>query len=493
MHYLPSNFSIRNIAQHISASVLPVSCSAFTIPISIPAPLSKPEHAPLSVSPTHDSIPIITVPLLKPSRKGKEKLSISGTAEKRKLSNLDDVEIVSESKQQMRVSTLPHRMTRSRSVAETPDVSIPSGSKSKGTKKSYRPIFLSCALSSEWHVHSNRDFILEKSINVEELTEKCNIIPILRYQHLFTSLQHVGTYSAWLTTEFYTNLTMDTFIEGSTHFQQVFIRDKWYPFGPTEINAYLGTPNHQVVPDPSPHILAAALTHNKEVSWPSTGLKSLKLTTVYSVLLCLASANYIPAVRHHLVSDQLATLLYKIINRLPFNLGVIIFSHLMSFLKKRETKVHLPYPSLIFGILQDHGFMPYKDEVKYHYDDRASLTVLPVVATATPPVSAPASSADTVLAFILDSQAVPKEPQTLVDHRQIVVTLEASIVQIQHSVAFQQVTISGLEKLRDAQLQEITRMEEIHAQILADTGAGSSSSETEDDDEDSVSGTPFAR
>ncbi|XP_019183140.1 PREDICTED: uncharacterized protein LOC109178078 [Ipomoea nil] len=282
---------------------------------------------------------------------------------------------------------------------------------------------------------------------------------------------------------------MDTFTDDSEHFQQVFIRDKWYPFGPAEINAYLGTPNHQAVPYPNPHLLAAALTHNKAVTWPQNGLKSLQLTTVYSVLLCLASANWIPAVRQHFVSDQLVALLYKIRNGLPFNLGDLIFSHIIkTFLKKKEAKVHLPYPSLIFGVLQDHGFKPYKDEVvtphdnvylyddrltqRDHYDDRASLSLPPAIAMSTPLVSAPATSEDTVSASLPGSRPVPKEP---------------------HSVASQLATISGLGNLRDAQLKEIARMEEIHAQILADTGAASSGSDYEDDDDDSDSGTPSAR
>ncbi|XP_019171966.1 PREDICTED: uncharacterized protein LOC109167401 [Ipomoea nil] len=506
---LSSNFSIRNIAQNLSSPAMPMTCSAFSIPIHIPASVTKSENAPLSVSPTKESIPLITVPLSKSSRKGKEKLSDAGHTEKRKISAVVDVDGQTDRKHQRRGSTLPPRITRSRAHVDTPVVPLPSGSKSRGSGKIYKPKLLSPNLFAVWQTHVHRDFIIEKTINEGDLVAKCNIIPLLRDQSLLASLRHVGPYSTWLTAEFYTNLTLDTFTEGSARFHQVFIRGTWYPFGPTEFNAYLGTPNHHASPDPSPQLLAAALTHNKNVSWPSDELSSLKLTTVYSVFLRLASANWVPAVRRHQVSEHLAGLLYKIRNCLPFNLGMVIFSHLMSFLQKKETKVHLPFPCLIYGVLQDHGFKPYKEEVittpdnayifddrlaqRGHYDDQASLAQLPDIPHPAPLVSAPASSADTASASRPGVRQVPKEPTTLVDRRQIVLTLEASIAQVQQSVASQQATISGLENLRDAQLKEIARMEAIHAQILAHTGVAPSDSDSEDEENDSDSGTPSAR
>ncbi|XP_019163597.1 PREDICTED: uncharacterized protein LOC109159939 [Ipomoea nil] len=418
---------------------------------------------------------------------------------------MDALDGPSDRKHQKRGPTLPPRITRS----QTAIIPKASGSKSKSSSKVYKPRLISPELLEVWQTHVHRDFIIEKTLNEEDLAAKCDIIPLLRDQNLLASLRHVGPYSTWLTAEFYTNLTLETFTEGSARFHQVFIRGTWYPFGPTEINAYLGTPNHPASPDPSPHLLAAALTHNKYVSWPRDGLPSLKLTTVYSVLLRLASANWVPAVRRHQIPDHLAGFLYKIRNRLPFNLGMVIFSHLMSFLQKKEAKIHLPFPCLIFGVLQDHGFHPYKEEIlttpdnaylfddrltqRGHYDDRASLALLPVIPPPAPLHSAPASSADTASASRPDAKRIPKEPTTLVDRRQILLTLEASIAQVQQSVASQQATIAGLENLRDVQLKEITRMEAIHAQIIAHTGAATSGSDSEEGDDDSDSGTPSAR
>lgn len=50
--------------------------------------------------------------------------------------------------------------------------------------------------------------------------------------------------------------------------------------------------------------------------------------------------------------------------RRPFDLGLIIFNHIMSFVKPREQRVKLPFPNLIYGILSTQGLELYDYEVK---------------------------------------------------------------------------------------------------------------------------------
>ncbi|XP_031108653.1 uncharacterized protein LOC116013140 [Ipomoea triloba] len=366
-------------------------------------------------------------------------------------------------------------MTRSRtgSLPVAPTASTPSE-----IKKSYRPILLSPTLLSDWKVHAKRELIFEKSINVEELTEKCNIISLLTNQELFYSLQNISPYSPWLTAEFYTKLTME-----------IFIRDKWFPFSPKEINTYVRRSVHENSVDPSPNLLAAALTHNGVISWPNAGLKAQQLTTVYSVLLRIATANWIPTVHTNFVSEKLALLLYKVRNNLAFVLGEIIFSHLKTFLtKKKESKVHLPFPSLIYGMVKLHGFQPYTDEVisensniyvfyerlaqGHHYYDRATL-IIP---------SAPIALLDITSVPVSTSSTVLKEPTTLLDRRQLVATILTSLAHLRSSVASQQATITELEVILENQTQEITRLENIHTRIIAACSArGPTSSASEED------------
>ncbi|XP_019197524.1 PREDICTED: uncharacterized protein LOC109191347 [Ipomoea nil] len=125
------------------------------------------EHVLVSSSP--ESVPIIHVPLEKPSRKGKEKIvsaSVSEAApENRKLDDLDEVIFVSETKHRKRGSfVVPSRMTRSHTgfISHAPaSASNPKSSK-KSKSKSYRPILLSPDLMDDWKIHSKRELILEK-------------------------------------------------------------------------------------------------------------------------------------------------------------------------------------------------------------------------------------------------------------------------------------------------------------------------------------------
>nr|GLL29803.1 uncharacterized protein LOC109181161 [Ipomoea trifida] len=83
----------------------------------------------------------------------------------------------------------------------------------------------------------------------------------------------------------------------------------------------------------------------------------------YSVLLRLAATNWLPSVNANLMYEKMAFLLFKIRNKLDVDLGSVIFSHIMSFTKrKKEAKVYLPYPSLIYGVLSAQGFTPYDHE-----------------------------------------------------------------------------------------------------------------------------------
>lgn len=190
---------------------------------------------------------------------------------------------------------------------------------------------------------------------------------------------------------------------------------------------------------------------------PKGGVPSQQLTTVYYVLLRLASTNWLPSVNTHLVSKKMAVLLYKIRNMIDVDLSSIIFSHIMTFTKKKETKVHLPFPSLIFGILKGQGFEPYNlenngDYFFYprlshgkHYDDRFDLNATPVpdgtVHAASAPVSPIASRSYPVRPA---SSRIPVEPPVLISHRQLASSIKSSMSLIRGSIASQQDAAAGL-------------------------------------------------
>ncbi|XP_019186460.1 PREDICTED: uncharacterized protein LOC109181161 [Ipomoea nil] len=434
-----------------------------------------------------------------------EKVSGFETASaKRKLDGSDDGIFVSETKRRKKSGfSVPTRITRSRARASFVPSSIPVSAQksSKGSKsKSLKSILLNDDLMELWKVHSKRELLLEKSIDEDNLLSNCNILSLLRDQYLLRSVQKMGPYSQKLTAEFYTNLSGESSTRDSSHYHQVFIRHKWYDFGPEEINAYLGRSNIvddiDDASDPDLNLLATTLTHNNIVKWPKGGFQSQKLTTVYSVLLRIAATNWLPGVNKSIVSDKMALLLYKVRNRIDVDLGSIIFSHIMSFTKKKEAKVHLPFPSLIFGVLTKQGFEPNDSEKVlenkgvyqfdprlshyFHYDDRAELllTSAETVPSATTPPVSPAASDSTARAHA--------EPSSLIAHRQFADFVQSSLDQMHKSIAAQQESAAGLQKILLQHRREIARLEKLHADSDTADFDPDPADATEDSAEDSV-------
>nr|GMD81152.1 uncharacterized protein LOC109153488 [Ipomoea batatas] len=78
----------------------------------------------------------------------------------------------------------------------------------------------------------------------------------------------------------------------------------------------------------------------------------------------MATTNWLPTITVHSVSKKMAVLLFKIRNNIPFNLGELIFDHIMAFRhgQGKEDKVLLPFSSLIYGILCKQGFRKHPQE-----------------------------------------------------------------------------------------------------------------------------------
>ncbi|XP_019171992.1 PREDICTED: uncharacterized protein LOC109167433 [Ipomoea nil] len=350
-------------------------------------------------------VPVIRVPFAASKAKGKAKVtdpdeaSAAAPVAKRKLHMSGDVEFVSESRPSKRSEHRPTGLAQRPRLLRCPRKHFSDQSCSLLHWKQYGsniPIAIS---------------LVEKNFSIEYLIRVCNIIPFLRAQNLLQTIQNVGAYSAWLIPEFYANLTSDSLRPTSPHYHQVFIRDVWYDFSPSIINAYFQRDACDDLFEPAGDFLASHLTHNEINIWPKDGLPSNVLTAVYSVLFRLASSNWIPNVSVHTVNKKMVSLLYKVRHQLPIDLGHLIYHHIMSFAKKNEAKIHLPFPCLITGILQQQGLQLYSNEElchvthktsmdscifqRSHYDGRATLSSVP---PAPAPADPPATGLDTTLA-----------------------------------------------------------------------------------------------
>nr|GMD23093.1 uncharacterized protein LOC109168966 [Ipomoea batatas] len=185
------------------------------------------------------------------------------------------------------------------------------------------PILLNKNVQAAWSINKDRSLLLQRNIDVENFTAYCNLIDLLRSQNLLQTVTNVGPYC-------------DLF-------------------------------------SPDYDLIASSLSNSHYRTWPKRDIKksgkqgdleSSFLPSNYAILLHMATTNWLPMVTVHSVSKKMAVLLFKIRNNIPFNLGELIFDHIMAFRhgQGKEDKVLLPFSSLIYGILCKQGFRKYPQE-----------------------------------------------------------------------------------------------------------------------------------
>ncbi|XP_019170458.1 PREDICTED: uncharacterized protein LOC109166029 [Ipomoea nil] len=385
-----SGFSIRDLIPH---SGEPLSPSQRSVLVDLVSNLPKPPSST-------QSVPIVSVPFQKDppkSRKGKAKIGSVSTLvfSKRKASEFedDDLVILSEVRKHRSTPSGSVRLTRSKIGSPTPvippvPVSKPvSKSATKSTKKPsqkskstpaskassskqpkpkvFQPTLHLPELQDLWELNLSRSLLVEKVIDVDNMLSLCNIITLLRDQTLLDTVRGKDTYSMWLTPKFYTNLSSDSALASSPHYHQVYARGRWFDFSPVVINRYFNQTAFEEDFEPGLDVLASSLTHAAVTTWPSADLLSTLLTTIYSVLFRLVCSNWLPFVALHCVSKKMVVLLYKIRHKINFDLGSLIYNHIMGFTKGKEPKVHLPFSCLIYGILKEKGIQLYENEHEY--------------------------------------------------------------------------------------------------------------------------------
>nr|GMD06062.1 uncharacterized protein LOC109181161 [Ipomoea batatas] len=288
------------------------------------------------------SVPLVSVPFSAPdqcnpvasrTRKGKAKLANSvipvAPSVKRKLimDSVSDVEPPRKSRKSVSTRQLRGKVSVPHSLPKSSSSSFP------------LPILLNKELQAAWLINKDRSLLLQRDIDVENFTACYNLIDLLRSQNLLQTVTNIGPYCDLVTREFYSNLTEATVDRDSDHFHNVYIRRHWYDF-------------------------SSAPKRDTKKPGKSGDLESSFLPSSFAILLRLATTNWLPTVTVHSVSKKMVVLLFKIRNNIPFNLGELIFDHIMAFRhgQGKEDKVLLPFSSLIYGILCKQGFRKHPQE-----------------------------------------------------------------------------------------------------------------------------------
>ncbi|XP_019164466.1 PREDICTED: uncharacterized protein LOC109160639 [Ipomoea nil] len=211
-----------------------------------------------------------------------------------------------------------------------------------------------------------RDLIVQRSVDENQLNSVCDILPLLNEVGLLKTVTNICPYSKLLTYELYCNLNDEIDILTGPRPMQIFIRGRWYVFGPDMINEYYGLTAVQEDPITDWNLVARTLTGGQTESWPTGDkdyLQSSHLTSRYVILHRLALHNWLPSAHFHTVGKLLVGFLFRIGTKMPIDLGKWIYYHILTLIHPREQKVRLPFPNLIFGILTTQGLEPMPSEV----------------------------------------------------------------------------------------------------------------------------------
>ncbi|XP_019198220.1 PREDICTED: uncharacterized protein LOC109192077 [Ipomoea nil] len=254
----------------------------------------------------------------------------------------------------------PSTCSRGRSI--TPEVQPVEGSDTSV----YKPQFVSPAAQGKWSTMVRRDLIVQRSVDENQLNSVCDILPLLNEVGLLKTVTVICPYSKLLTYEFYYNLNDEIDILTGPRPMQIFIRGKWYIFGPDMINEYYGLTVVQEEAITDWNLVAKTLTGGQLDTWPTGDkdyLPSSQLTSRYVILHRLALHNWLLSAHFHTVGKHLAGFLYRIGTKMPIDLGNWIYYHILNMIHPREQKVRLPFPNLIYGILTTQGLESMPSEV----------------------------------------------------------------------------------------------------------------------------------
>ncbi|XP_019157747.1 PREDICTED: uncharacterized protein LOC109154401 [Ipomoea nil] len=252
--------------------------------------------------------------------------------------------------------------TRSRGRSVTPEVPPIEGIDTTV----YKPQFVSPAAQTKWATMVRRELIVQRTVDENQLNSVCDILPLQNEVGLLKTVTDVCPYSKLLTYEFYCNLSDEIDSLTGPRPMQIFIRWKWYDFGPDVINKYYGLPTVQEEAVTEWDVVAKTLTGGHTTSWPTGDkdyLLSSHLTSRYVILHRLAKHNWLSSAHFNTVGKLLAGFLFRIGTKMQCDLGKWIFYHVLTLIHPREQKVRLPFPNMIFGILTSQGLKPMPSEV----------------------------------------------------------------------------------------------------------------------------------
>ncbi|XP_073159269.1 uncharacterized protein [Henckelia pumila] len=156
--------------------------------------------------------------------------------------------------------------------------------------------------------------------------------------------------------EFYANLTSSIEDTESAKYVLVYLRGRLFEFTPAVINSLYSTPDVDEGNPPEINEVVTVLTGGM-VSQFSDHFSASKLTSFYYVLHLIAVRNWTPSSNSTVITRPEAVIFYAIGTGSPFNFGKMVFKTVLQFADGGLKSTKLPFPYLIYGILESQAFI----------------------------------------------------------------------------------------------------------------------------------------
>lgn len=217
-----------------------------------------------------------------------------------------------------------------------------------------------------WPLFVHREFIREKRIDMDSY-ERQNMLKLLQERGILSTVTTAMPFCNKTVLEFFSNLSEKVGHVESVRYRRVYVRNHIYSFSPSCINEYFHTegtaslePVAMSIDEVTSIITGGLVTHFPTLPHR---LAAASLTSLYSVLHKTAICNWTPSTNSTIVTRPQAMILFAIGMGKQFDFGQHVFNTVMSFATGGQKSTKLPFPSLIFGLLESQGFVATADDV----------------------------------------------------------------------------------------------------------------------------------
>ena len=176
-----------------------------------------------------------------------------------------------------------------------------------------------------------RTNIGERTLHAKDF-EGSRIKELLWETNLSSTVSKLPPFVSQIVLEFYVNLSKDMGDPSSSNFRKATMQGYWFKFSPSIINQYWECEDFLddeiEVPETDP--MVSVITRGKVRTSPQKyNLCSSHLTSRYSFLHKIAMRNWLPTTHRTLITKKFTTLLFQIGMKRKFNLGKLVFEHVL--------------------------------------------------------------------------------------------------------------------------------------------------------------------